>query len=393
MTETPEHHEGDGTLGHELGLREGKHTHRRGRRGRSAVGCLVLVVLVALVAGIGYLGISRGADWLDGRFGDPEDYEGTGTGRVLVEVREGESASDIAGTLLEKDVVKSAEAFIDVSKERSVEASRIHVGFFQMRRQMSADAALDLLSDPANIRTTAVTVPEGLRVVDVVDLLVEETKFSKKRFQRVLDRPRRLGLPSYARGSAEGYLFPATYAYAPDAKPVDMLRAMVARWRGAAEDAGLEDSAREMGYTPHELMTVASLVEAEGRGDDMAKVARVIYNRLDNPGTAGTTGKLQIDATVNYALGRKGVAATTLEDLKVDSPYNTYLNAGLPPGPIEAPGDDAIEAAANPADGDWYYYVTVNLATGETKFAETSEEFLQYKNEFREYCATQSERC
>ncbi len=139
-------------------------------------------------------------------------------------------------------------------------------------------------------------------------------------------------------------------------------------------------------------MTIASLVEAEGRGDDMPKIARVIYNRLENPGTAGTTGRLEIDATVNYALGRNLGVAISSEDLQVDSPYNTRVNAGLPPGPIEAPGDDALAAALAPADGDWYYYVTVDLRTGETKFAENYDEFLRYKAEFRTYCET-SDAC
>ena len=139
-------------------------------------------------------------------------------------------------------------------------------------------------------------------------------------------------------------------------------------------------------------MTIASMVEAEGRGDDMPKVARVIYNRLENPGTAGTVGLLQIDATVAYALGEKLGVALTQEQLEVDSPYNTRQVKGLPPGPIDSPGQAAIDAATHPADGDWYYYVTVDLATGETKFAETPEEFADYKAEFLEYCET-SDAC
>ncbi|HEY7720021.1 MAG TPA: endolytic transglycosylase MltG, partial [Pedococcus sp.] len=118
------------------------------------------------------------------------------------------------------------------------------------------------------------------------------------------------------------------------------------------------------------------------------KIARVIYNRLEGE---ETNGLLQIDATVNYAADNELGAVPTTEDLELDSPYNTYKYPGLPPTPIEAPGEAALEAAANPADGGWYYYVTVNLKTGETKFAETYDEFLTYKDELREYCATESE--
>jgi UPF0755 protein len=120
----------------------------------------------------------------------------------------------------------------------------------------------------------------------------------------------------------------------------------------------------------------------------------VIYNRLDGPGDQqGTNGLLQIDATVNYALDRKGVVAVTTEETQnTDSPYNTYLHPGLPPGPINSPGDEAIQAALHPADGDWYYYVTVNLRTGETRFGKTYQDFLKFKQEFAQYCTT-STRC
>ena len=137
-------------------------------------------------------------------------------------------------------------------------------------------------------------------------------------------------------------------------------------------------------------MIVASLVEAEAaRDEDRGKVARVIYNRLEGD---ETNGLLQVDASVNYGLGQKlGVALTTAQ-LQQDTPYNTYTRPGLPPTPIEAPGDAAIAAAADPTPGGWFYYVTTNLRTGETKFAETYDEFLGYKRELQRYCQT-SDAC
>lgn len=384
------------SLGEDLGVREVvpgvRHSHRRARR--SYVGCLVALVILGLVAALVAVMLTWGVQWLKDFFAEPEDYSGPGTGSVLVEVHAGDTATDIANRLDDKDVVASSEAFIDAANARSDESSRIQVGFYEMRRQMAADDALDILVDPDNILTTAVTIPEGFRVVDVVDRLAEETRFSRAQFERVLDEPRQLGLPAYANGDAEGYLFPATYAFSPRDTPRTMLKQMVDRWRVAADDAGVEEAARDLGYTPAELMVVASLVEAEARGDaeDRARVARVIYNRLENPGTAGTTGRLEVDAAVNYGLDRKLGVTLTAEQKAIDTPYNTYLHAGLPPTPIEAPGDASIEAALHPADGDWYYYVTVNLRTGETKFAETYEEFLSYKAEYTQYCQT-SEAC
>ncbi len=363
---------------------------RRRQRRRSIPGCLAVLVALAIVVGGFYFAVTKGVGWVSDQFGEPEDYAGPGRGSVTVEVQEGDSAAAICRSLKKQDVVASVDACINAASANP-EASGIQVGFYNVKKEMASDDAIAILVNPENLVTDDVTIPEGLRVVDVVDILAKKTDFSKKDFEKVLEDPDQLGLPDYAEGNPEGYLFPSTYAFGPKEQPVDMLTDMVDRWEQAAEEADLEASAEALGYTPAELMTVASLVEAEGRGDDMPKVARVIYNRLENPGTAGTTGQLEIDATVNYAANNELGAVPTDEDLKLQSPYNTYENEGLPPGPIEAPGDAAIDAAAHPADGDWYYYVTVNLANGKTKFASSYDEFLQYKQELRDYCENESE--
>lgn len=360
------------------------------KRGRA--GCLVAVLFLALVAGGGYVALTKGVEWVQDQFGEPADYAGPGGEAVVVEVRPGDSATAIGRTLKDAGVVASVDAFADAARARSAEAAGIQPGFYELRKEMKAADALAVLVKPANAMVTRVTVPEGLRAVDVAALLAKNTDFGAKKFEQALKKGGELGLPDYAKGNPEGYLFPATYEFGPNDKPVDMLKKMVDRWRQSADRLDLEGRAKALGYTPHEVMTVASLVEAEGRGDDMPKIARVIYNRLENPGTAGTVGRLEIDATVNYALGRNLGVAIRSQDLEVDSPYNTRRVAGLPPGPIEAPGDDAMEAALNPTAGDWYYYVTVDLRTGETKFAKSYDEFLRYKQEFRVYCQT-SDAC
>jgi UPF0755 protein len=270
----------------------------------------------------------------------------------------------------------------------------IQVGYYQLKKRMAAQDAFNVLINPKRIVTTAVTIPEGLRVADTVAILAAKTKYSAAQFEAALQDTAALGLPPYAQGNPEGYLFPSTYGFGPKETPADMLKDMVDRWRQAADQDGLVAGAAAQGKTPAELMTIASLVQAEGRGSDMPKIARVIYNRLDGPGDqGGTNGLLQIDATVNYALDRKGVVAVTTDETQnTQSPYNTYIHPGLPPGPINSPGDEAIKAAAHPADGPWYYYVTVNLRTGETKFATTYQQFLQYRAEFQQYCDT-SDAC
>jgi UPF0755 protein len=362
------------------------------RKRRTMSGCLIPLLALAVILGAVIFGVTKGAAWLKDQFASAPDYPGPGSGKVLFEVKAGDSSTVLCREMKNQKIVASVDACITAANGNP-DASKIQVGFYPLKREMKAEDAVALLVDPKNIRTDTITIPEGLRVTDVVDILASKTKYDASDFQKVLDDPSSLGLPDYANNSAEGYLFPATYPFGPNEQPVDMLKDMVDRWRQAADDADLEGAASDLGYTPAELMTVASLVEAEGRGDDMPKIARVIYNRIENPENGETNGLLQIDATVNYALHRKGTVAVTVDETQnTDSPYNTYVNTGLPPGPIEAPGDEAIAAAAHPAEGSWLYYVTVNLKTGLTKFTDNYDEFLTYKNELKAYCET-SDAC
>lgn len=383
----------DTDAGYDTGTYEHPVVSRSGgrRKRRKVSGCLPVLIVLAVIGALLFVGVSKGKGVLDDLFGDPEDYPGPGTGSVTFQVHPGDSISTMGDNLEDAGIVASADAFTDAASDNSG-ATGIQAGFYALKKEMKAADVVAILVDPANIVTTQITFPEGLRVVDIVALLVENTDFKKAQFEKALKDTDALGLPEYAGQNPEGFLFPATYSFGPDATPATMLRAMVDRWKRAAADVDLEGAAQRLGYTPQELMTVASLVEAEGRGDDMPKIARVIYNRIENPGTNGTIGRLQLDATVNYAHGRDLGARTTAEDREIDSPWNTYKYEGLPPTPIEAPGEEAMLAATRPADGNWYYYVTVNLKTGETKFAETPAEHDANVAELNAYCET-SDAC
>lgn len=352
--------------------------------------CLAVLVVVAVLVVGGGFALFAGVGKLQDLFAGPEDYSGGGKGSVVFEVREGDSSSAIGRNLVDAGVVASQEAFTDAAAENP-DSRGIQVGFYELKEEMSAEAALEVLVDPDNLVSNTVTVPEGLRVEETLARIAKATDVSLRDLKRASKDAEGIGLPSYAKGNPEGYLFPATYAFGPNDDATSMLAAMVARWRQAADEAGLEQRAKELDYSPGELMTIASLVESEAsRAEDRGKVARVIYNRLE---TDATNGLLQIDATVNYALGRDLGLGLTSEQLEVDSPYNTRKYPGLPPGPIESPGDAAIEAAANPPKGDWVYYVTVNLDTGETKFTEDYDEFLRLKNEELAAFCDGSDRC
>lgn len=360
----------------------------RRRKRRSIPGCLAVLVALAVVAGGFYFVVTKGIDAISDKFfSSAEDYDGPGRGKVSFEVADGDVVAQICRNLKKQTVVASVDACLEAANANA-DSNKIQVGLYPMKKEMAAEDAIAVLVDPDKIIRNNVTIPEGLRVDEVVQILSKSSDYPVSAFDKVLDDPSQLGLPDYAEGNPEGYLFPSTYDFGKKETPLTMLTAMVDQWERAASDAGLEAAAGRLGYTPAELMVVASLVEAEGRGDDMSRIARVIYNRLEGE---ETNGLLQIDATVNYAADNELGAVPTTEDLELDSPYNTYKYPGLPPTPIEAPGASAMKAAAHPAEGGWYYYVTVNLATGETKFAETYDEFLGYKDELREYCETESE--
>ena len=364
----------------------GPGTDRKRRRRRAGYGCLAVLIAAVVLAGGAFFAFNAGVDVIRDQFNPPEDYSGSGSGSVLVEVREGDAASDIAATLLAEDVVKSAESFTDAAAE-DPDSLGIQVGFYPIQKQMSAESALDILLDPENLIQSTVTFPEGWSVEQIVAQLAKKTDFSRKQYEEVLRSPDSIGLPAYAQNNPEGYLFPATYQISPESKPRTVPSSMVARYMEAASKLDLAPKSESLGVTPQEVMTIASLIQAEARFDeDFAKVSRVIYNRLEQPMA------LQFDSTVHYAVGRDGGVGTSAEDRRVDSPYNTYRFPGLPPTPIAAPGEQAIEAALNPADGPWLYFVTTNPDTGETKFAEGYREHLTNKAEFERWCA-QSDNC
>jgi UPF0755 protein len=369
----------------------GRRTERGTRRsGRGLKSCVAVLVALAVVVGGFYFAVTKGVELIaDGFSSSAEDFPGPGTGKVTFQVREGDTLAAMGRGLKKKGVVASVDAFTEAASANE-DSTGIQVGYYQLKKKMPAADALSVLVDPENILRNTVTVPEGLRLTEILDLLADKTDFPRAAYEKVLKRPASIGLPAYADGNAEGYLFPSTYDFGPKETPTSILSTMVARWRQAADEAGLEDAAAELGYEPGEVMIVASLVEAEAaRDEDRGKVARVIYNRLEGD---ETNGLLQVDASVNYGLGQKlGVALTTAQ-LQQDTPYNTYTRPGLPPTPIEAPGDAAIAAAADPTPGGWFYYVTTNLRTGETRFAETYDEFLRYKRELQRYCQT-SDAC
>ena len=362
----------------------GRRAERRSR-GRFR-GCLpMLLVLVLVVAGL-WFGGGWAVDKVKTLVGDNPDYAGPGTGSVTVQVHQGDSAAAIGRTLKDAGVVKSVGAFTDaaVADERS---RSIQVGYYQLKKKMKASDALAVLVDPKNLIQARVTIPEGYRLKDIVKAVDAKSDITAAQVNAALKNPKALGLPAAAGGKVEGYLFPATYTVVPGETAKQLLQQMIAKTLQVQKDLDIATKAKALGYTTEEIMTIASILEYEGsRDQDYPKIARAIYNRLDQ-GMA-----LQSDATVAYANNLSGTVWTTEAERNNPSPYNTYVHTGLPPGPIGSPGEKTIQAALNPADGPWLYWLVVNLKTGETRFNTTLAGHNQDKAVLDEYCKT-SDAC
>lgn len=346
-----------------------RHRRRRqqARRRRTAI---VLLICTGLFAAAAYATWGMVRPLVEG-WGAPTDYEGPGTGEVQVQVESGDTGRAIGNTLQEAGVVLTADAFVEAAQKEPRSAG-LQPGTYQLRREMRAQDALALLLDPASRISVRVQVREGLRASEVFDAVGQSTGFTAEELQQAAADPA-VGLPAEAAGDPEGYLFPATYEFEPDVTPVAVLAAMVARHEQAMDAVGVPLERRR------EILTKASVIEAEGRtAEDMAKISQVIDNRL------AKGMKLQMDSTVNFATGKSGIT-TSSEDRATDSPYNTYRYAGLPPGPINSPGEAALQAALEPEPGPWLFFVAVNPETGETRFATTEAEHAANVELFRQW--------
>lgn len=350
------------------------------RRNRS---CLVMALASVLVlGGFGLALKTVGTDLIPsigaGRSGGG-DYAGEGTGTVEVKVRPGDSGHAIGVALKEAGVVKSAGTFASVAGANP-EFSKVQPGTYKMKKQMSSQSALNLLLDPATRMSKGVTVREGMWVSEIFATLSKQTGVPVAEYKKV--DPKALGLPPAADGKLEGFLFPSTYEFQPSATASEQLKAMVALGKKQLNQLGVPaDQLRK-------TVIVASFVQGESRlGADGAKVARVIDNREEKG------MPLQMDSSIHYITQKRGTVTTTDKERNDNSPYNTYKHPGLPPGPINNPGLEALKAAAKPATGPWLYFVTVNQETGETKFETEYGAHLKNVREFQAWCRNNLGKC
>lgn len=329
---------------------------------RSLLHFLLILAAVLSVAAIGLLRV----------LGGPADYEpGTAGDPVTVTVNSGDSLGIIGRTLKDAGVVASVDAFIQAS-DANPRSRYITPGDYKITKHIPASTAISLLLSGEARDEIKVVIPEGTRAREVYAIVARGMGLDVGAVRAGFLSA---DLPPSASGRIEGYLFPATYSVKRSASPADVAAMMIARFRQAASELELERRARAEQLSVHDVMVIASLLEQESAPKDFSKVARVVLNRL------AQGMPLQFDSTVNYGLGIK-VLRLSQSQLNKDTPYNTYLHAGLPPTPINNPGAAAIEAALSPARGSWLYFVTTDPERKITEFATTYEDFLVLKAKF-----------
>ncbi|WP_139275404.1 endolytic transglycosylase MltG [Mangrovactinospora gilvigrisea] len=358
------------------GRRAERNSHRRRKKRRRRSGCALFVALLVLVAVVA-VGGWYGYRFYQEKFGAAPDYVGDGSGSVTVEIPDGAGTAQIADILYKDAVVKSAGAFLDAAKKQPSKAATIQPGTYPLHRHMSGVSAFSVLTDPKNIN--ALTIPEGTRASKVYQLIDEKLKAKPGTTEKAATT-QDIGLPAYAKHNPEGFLWPTRYTVGQNTTPAALLKQMVQQAESEYQQDGIDQAAARLNLSPYQMIIIGSLVQAEAQQDaDYGKVARVIDNRI------GKGMKLEFDSTINYALNRSTLT-TTSADQRTQSPYNTYLHTGLPPGPIGNPGHQAMEAAVNPTPGDWLYFVTVK--PGDTRFTASFAQHQKNVAEFNQYQKT-----
>jgi len=285
--------------------------------------------------------------------------------KVEILIESGDSGTEIAQKLYESGVIKASKVFykIAINEKRS---KSISPGVHEIDLKISSRAAFEQLLDGKRNRGLF-GFKEGLRKNEILDLLSKSNLVKGVLSKNVIPDKK------YNTNNLEGFLFPAQYAFVPGLSTDNAVQQMVDRFNLAAKASKIDQG--YSGFNPYELLTIASMLQAEGDEQDFSKISRVIYNRLK------IGMPLQINATIDYAMNLRGKIRLPYKLLEIKSPYNTYRYRGLPPGPIGNPGQAALEAAVNPANGQWLYYVTVKPS--DTRFTKSYDEFLVWVSEFK----------
>ena len=338
----------------------------RGRKRHSLratiLAVVALLLLLAVVAGAAYVVLLRPAS----------DHVGAGK-PVRVDIATGEPTAEIAEQLKARGVIENAAMF-RIHARLSDSDSKLKAGKYDLKTGMTDEQVLQVLASGPTVRYVTVTIPEGFTLEQIAARYERDAHIPAASFYGLANDPSRFAMNyPFLSGTRtlEGYLFPKTYQFEQGVTAEQAIDAMLAQFKREIADVDLSYATKK-NLTLSDVVIIGSLVEREAKvAKDRPLVASVIYNRLH------LRMRLEIDATVQYALGTQH-RRLLYSDLKIDSPYNTYLRDGLPPGPIASPGLAALKAAARPADTRYVYYVLTGK-DGSHTFAATSTEFLRAK--------------
>jgi UPF0755 protein len=321
---------------------------------------IVLIVLGGTGAGIVYAAFGPQIRHVMGWEPSLDYTSTTGNGKTTtITILPGQIGADVANSLAKAGVTKSSTAFYNLLLKQK-KAPNLEPGTYKLGQQISAQAALTEISNPANRVVSRVVIPEGYNLSQTLARLNAKTGVPLTQLKAEAANFAQFGIPAGA-PSLEGFLFPATYSFDPGTSAKVMLQAMVTRMNASLKSHGVAP-ADEL-----KVLTLASVIQKEsGTTADDYKVSRVFTNRL------AVGMPLQSDATVSYGAGSKTISTTAAQRADASNPYNTYAHTGLPVGPIAAPGDKAIDAALHPVAGAWIYFVLVNGSTGESVFSTTA---------------------
>lgn len=294
-------------------------------------------------------------------------------GEVTLRIETGSSTADIALLLKEEDVIDDTAEFVERADELGVD-EKLKPGTYRFIRGEPVDDILGRLASGEQSPEGVLTVPEGYSINDIAQAVAKKTDISERGYFIATRVEGMLPLAgSEDASSLEGFLFPSTYDLEPGITADDLVATQLDAFSDQTADVDWQ-LAEALGISEYQALVVASMVEREARvADERPLIAAVIYNRL------AEGMKLEVDATVQYALGY-WKTDLTFDDLQIDSPYNTRLYGGLPPGPICNPGLDSIEAALKPEAVDYLYYVATGDAEGHHFFTRSYEEFLQMQD-------------
>jgi UPF0755 protein len=284
---------------------------------------------------------------------------------VIVEIPNGATGSQIATILFDSGVVKSSQAYFHVAVG-DARSQKVAPGSHRMTLKISARQALDQLLDPDRI-PNLIRVAEGAWKSEVEKAFITYgfTQQEVKKAFSLLKLPKGFS-------KSEGLIFPAQYSFPQGTSAQAAAQSMIDRFSDDPYGRKLLQGNKD--FSAQQLLTIASIVQAESTNEDFSKVARVIYNRLK------IGMPLQMDSTVHFIMQARGDIFLSRKSTTLNSPYNTYRKFGLPPGPISSPSSDAIKATLEPVQGDWLYFITV--APGDTRFTASFDEFSSWKVEY-----------